>query len=62
VKLVIDSDAHAPRHFDYLPLGVATARRGWAKASDVANTLPLSRFLGLLKDRARNEYNSRVAR
>ena len=62
VKLVVDSDAHAPRHFDYLPLGVATARRGWATAADIANTLPLPRFLGLLKDRARNEYNSRVAR
>ncbi len=53
VKLVIDSDAHATRHFDSLPLGVATARRGWATAADVVNTLPLPRFLRALKDRGR---------
>lgn len=53
VKLVIDSDAHATKHFDSLPLGVATARRGWATAADVANTLPLPRFLKALKDRGR---------
>jgi DNA polymerase (family 10) len=52
-KLVVDSDAHATRHFDSLPLGVATARRGWATAADVANTLPLPRFLRALKDRGR---------
>ena len=55
VKLVIDSDAHATKHFDSLPLGVATARRGWATAADVANTLPLPRFLRVLKDRGRKQ-------
>jgi DNA polymerase (family 10) len=53
VKLVIDSDAHATRHFDWLPFGVATARRGWATAADVVNTRPLPRFLQALKDRGR---------
>lgn len=38
VKLVIDSDAHSPEHFTFLPLGEAIARRGWAKKSDVLNT------------------------
>jgi DNA polymerase (family 10) len=38
--LSIGSDAHAPEHFDFLRLGVLTARRGWAEAKDVANTLP----------------------
>lgn len=52
VGLVIDSDAHAARHFDYLDLGVATARRGWARSSDVANTRPLQGFLGRLKGRS----------
>lgn len=48
VKLVIDSDAHTPHHFDFLPLGEAIARRGWAEKRDVLNTktiLQLFRFL-----------------
>jgi DNA polymerase (family 10) len=36
-KLAIGSDAHAPEHFDFLRLGVLTARRGWATAENVAN-------------------------
>jgi len=39
-RLAIGSDAHAPEHFDFLRLGVLTARRGWATAKDVVNTLP----------------------
>jgi len=39
-RLAIGSDAHAPEHFDFLRLGVVTARRGWATAKDVVNTLP----------------------
>ncbi|MDD5726245.1 MAG: DNA polymerase/3'-5' exonuclease PolX [Patescibacteria group bacterium] len=38
VKIVINSDAHAPEHFDFLPLGEAIARRGWATKADVLNT------------------------
>jgi DNA polymerase (family 10) len=37
-KLAIGSDAHAPEHFDFLRLGVLTARRGWAEAGSIANT------------------------
>ena len=37
-RLSIGSDAHAPEHFDFLRLGVLTARRGWAEAKDVLNT------------------------
>ncbi len=37
-KLAIGSDAHAPEHFDFLRLGVLTARRGWATAKDVVNS------------------------
>ncbi len=36
-RLAVGSDAHAPEHFDFLRLGVLTARRGWAEAKDVAN-------------------------
>jgi len=45
VKLAINSDAHHVDGFDTLPLGVATARRGWASAADVINTWPLEELL-----------------
>jgi len=41
VKLVISSDAHAPRDFELLAYGVNQARRGWIEAGDVLNTRPL---------------------
>jgi len=37
VRIAIGTDAHAPEHFDFLRLGVLTARRGWATKSDVLN-------------------------
>jgi DNA polymerase (family 10) len=36
--VVVDTDAHAPVHLEYLRYGVHTARRGWAEAADVLNT------------------------
>ncbi len=36
-KLAIGSDAHAPEHFDFLRLGVLTARRGWASKERMLN-------------------------
>jgi len=54
VKLVIDTDAHNIHHLDYLQFGIAEARRGWAKRSDVLNTLPLKALLGSLKDKRRS--------
>ena len=48
-KFVIDSDAHNKAHFKYLEFGIAQARRGWATANDVINTLPLDKFLKELK-------------
>jgi DNA polymerase (family 10) len=50
VKLVIDSDAHSINHLNFLHYGIATARRGWAKKSDVINTKPLKEFLKSLKN------------
>jgi len=55
VKLVIDSDAHATGHFGFLHYGIAQARRGWATATDVLNTLPLKKFLASLKDGRRSK-------
>jgi DNA polymerase (family 10) len=49
IKLVIDSDAHHPVHFAFLKFGIGQARRGWAKQSDVLNTLPVDTLLKRLK-------------
>jgi DNA polymerase (family 10) len=37
VKLAIGTDAHTPEHFDFMRLGVLTARRGWATKADLLN-------------------------
>lgn len=50
VKLVVDSDAHAPHHFQYLDLGVAQVRRGWGTKIDVLNTKSADEFLKALRN------------
>lgn len=37
VSIAINSDAHHPGGLESLPYGLATARRGWARAADVLN-------------------------
>ena len=49
VKIVIDTDAHHIDHLKYIPLGEATARRGWAGKSDVLNTMPANKLLAYFK-------------
>jgi len=50
VPLVIDSDAHSVADLGYPEeLGIPTARRGWATAKDIINTLPVDKFLARLK-------------
>ena len=51
-KLVLNSDAHAVEELDWMELAVATARRGWASASAVVNTLPFDAMLAARKPRA----------
>jgi DNA polymerase (family 10) len=46
VKIVCSTDAHSIRGLGNMELAVATARRGWATAADVLNTLPLDSLLG----------------
>jgi DNA polymerase (family 10) len=41
VKIAINSDAHHPGGLRSLPFGLATARRGWATAPDVLNSMTL---------------------
>jgi DNA polymerase (family 10) len=53
VKLAINSDAHDVTSFALLPLGVATARRGWATAADVVNTWGVNVLLDWAAKRTR---------
>jgi DNA polymerase (family 10) len=45
VKIVCSTDAHSIRGLVNMELSVATARRGWASATDVLNTRPLDSVL-----------------
>ena len=38
VRFTIGTDAHSPHDLDYLPFGVAVARRGWLGKKDILNT------------------------
>jgi DNA polymerase (family 10) len=59
--LAIDSDAHQPAHFVHADeLGVAVARRGWVRKSDVVNALPVTKCLARLK-RGRARQGARRA-
>jgi DNA polymerase (family X) len=53
VRIVIDSDAHRVLTLQNMRWGVASARRGWLAAEDVANTRPLAQLRKLAKQ-ARN--------
>jgi DNA polymerase (family 10) len=45
VRLTCSTDAHSIIGLGNMELAVATARRGWARAGDVLNTLPLESLL-----------------
>ncbi|MBW2984715.1 DNA polymerase/3'-5' exonuclease PolX [Candidatus Woesearchaeota archaeon] len=49
VNLVIGTDAHNIDHLKFMELGIATARRGWAEAKNVLNTLSVDKLLKRLK-------------
>ena len=49
VRIVINSDAHGANTLPHTRWGVATARRAWLTAADVANTLPWEAFAPLRK-------------
>jgi DNA polymerase (family X) len=53
VKLLIDSDAHRAESLAVIRYGVATARRAWLTADDVANTRSWSRLSSRDGDTAR---------
>ena len=49
VKLSLGTDAHATEHLRLMQFGVGTARRGWAGAAHIINTLPTEGVLAALK-------------
>ncbi len=49
VRILVNSDSHSPANFDLMRYGVATARRAWLTAEDVANTRPWPEFAALRK-------------
>lgn len=51
VKLIINSDSHAVSQMDNMTFGVAVARRGWAEAKDIVNTLTWPQFKKLFRNK-----------
>ncbi len=49
VKMIINSDSHRAAHLFFAEFGIAQARRGWAGAADIVNTLPWSELQKTLK-------------
>jgi DNA polymerase (family 10) len=54
VPLMIDTDSHSTEGFRQMVLGVATARRGWAKKADVLNTRTEAQFEKWLRKKREN--------
>lgn len=49
-KLIINTDSHNSNSLkDFMPLGVAIARRAWCTKKDIANTMPIKEFLKAIK-------------
>jgi DNA polymerase (family 10) len=53
ILLSINTDAHAPDHFDLLEYGILTARRGWIEARSVINTWSAERFIEWTSNRGK---------
>ncbi len=51
IKLVISTDSHAVDQYEYMKYGIYNARRGWAGANNIINTLPYEEFIKALNIR-----------
>jgi DNA polymerase (family 10) len=51
VKIIINTDAHHPAHYEKIKYGVLQARRAWLTKADVLNTLSAADFAKALKVR-----------
>jgi DNA polymerase (family 10) len=49
VRILVNSDSHGVNTLGITRWGIATARRAWLTAADVANTLPWAEFAPLRK-------------
>jgi DNA polymerase (family 10) len=49
VTIVLNSDAHGVERLELIRYAVATARRAWLTAEQIANTRPLREFLKFRK-------------
>lgn len=49
VKMIVNSDSHSIKHMDMQKYGVFMARRGWAKKSDILNTLSYNNLLDWIR-------------
>ena len=49
VRILVNSDAHSAKNLELLRYGIATARRAWLTAEQVANTRPWAEFAPLRK-------------
>jgi len=47
-KIAVNTDAHSIGDLQNMELGIATARRGWAKKEDLINSQSLNKLLKLL--------------
>lgn len=54
VHLVIDTDAHALSHLNYMELGVIIARRGWCRKEAILNTCSWREISKVKKQKAKN--------
>ncbi len=51
VLCVINPDAHAPEHFDFVVAGILSARKGGLRKEDILNTRSLEAVRDWLADR-----------
>ena len=49
VKLVVNTDAHAPEHYNLIEYGINVAQRAWLEPDDVLNTFALSDLMAWLR-------------
>lgn len=51
VKLAINTDAHNRYQLRYMEFGIGVARRAWAQAKDILNTMPQKKLMDWLHER-----------
>jgi len=60
IKIAVNSDAHHPGGLDSLRFGLATARRGWARSSDLLNTMTLDQLRAWRQARIQRQLGTLV--